>query len=459
MLEPIILNKLRSVIPTERISTSPEVLISGSYDASKKMARPDVVIKPLTTPEIAGILRIASEYSIPVYPRGAATSVTGSAVPLQGGLVIDTSRMNRILQINPKDLLAILEPGVVVGDFQKAVEKQGLFYPPDPASSDTCTIGGNIATSAGGLRCIKYGVTRDYVTGLEVVLPDGSIIQTGSQTIKCATGYDLTRLFVGSEGTLGIFTRITVRLIPQPEHRETLIAFYTGTHEAINNAQDVLTSGILPTALEFMDEPSTRAVQNYYKDFVIPPTSKAIILLELDGPKLDTTRQADAVQKILDKGRTLQVIRASNRTEANLFWAVRKAISPALFSITAQKISEDISLPLGQVETMLSSINHIQDRYGIPMAVFGHLGDGNLHVNFLVSVPAQETVLEGAIEELFKETIKLGGTLSGEHGIGLTKSKYLTLAVPSLEMDLMKKIKHLFDPKGIMNPGKIFPTG
>jgi glycolate oxidase len=456
MIDKSLLTRLKSLIPSDRISTSPEDLTAASYDASKRMAQPDVVIKPLNTEEISAILKIANENSIPVYPRGAATSVTGSAVPIKGGIVIDTSKMNRIIEINKNNLMAVVEPGVVVGDFQKAAEKEGLFYPPDPASADTCTIGGNIATCAGGLRCIKYGVTRDYAIGLEAVLADGTIIHTGSHTIKCATGYDLTRLFVGSEGTLGIFTKMILKLIPKPEHRETIIAFYPDANTAVTEAQKILNAGILPTALEFMDEPSTKAVKNYYKEFSFPDETKAIILLELDGAKSDTMRLADETHKILGKGDPIKIIRAKDRKEANDLWAVRKAISPALFSITGQKSSEDISLPLDQIIPMMKIISSLESKYGIPIAVFGHLGDGNLHVNFLASLPAQGQTMENAIEELFKETVALGGTLSGEHGIGLTKSKYVSLAIPSRELEIMQQLKNLFDPKGILNPGKLF---
>ena len=456
MIESNIVKQLQEIIPRERISDLPEDLIVASYDASKRMAKPDLVIKPLTTEEISLILKLANEHSIPVYPRGAATSLTGGAVPVKGGIVIDTSRMNHIIEINKTDLLAVVEPGVVVGDFQKAVEKENLFYPPDPASADTCTIGGNIATCAGGLRCIKYGVTRDYVMGLEVVLADGSIIHTGSYTLKCTTGYDLTRLFVGSEGTLGIFTKITLKLTIKPEHKETIIAFYSAVNDAIDASQKILAEGILPTALEFMDEPSTRAVQNYHKEFTIPEGTKAILLLELDGPKSDNIRQTDKTHALLQKTKALKVIRAADRAEADKLWAVRKAISPALYSVTSQKISEDISLPLNKVKEMMGKIKALEAKYGIPIAVFGHLGDGNLHVNFLVTVSGQEQLMEQAVEELFKETVNLEGTLSGEHGIGITKSKYLSLAIHSREIELMKQIKLLFDPKGILNPGKIF---
>lgn len=454
MLASAVINKLKAIIPSERILLSPEDRLVASYDASKQMAFPDVVVKPKTAEEISAILKLANEHNIPIYPRGAASSVTGGAVPIKGGIVIETSLMNRIIQINKTDLIGVVEPGVVVADFQKAVEKQGLFYPPDPASSEICTIGGTIATCAGGLRCVKYGVTRDYVLGLEVVLADGSIIHTGSHTLKCVTGYDLTRLLVGSEGTLGVFTKITLRLIPKPEHQETIMVFYPESHIAIDEAEKILSSGILPVALEFMDEASTKAVQQYKKDFLIPPDTRAILLIELDGPKLDTIRQADEVHQILEKGLPLKIIRARNRSEAASLWAVRKAISPALWSITSQKISEDISLPLSQIKVMMETIKNLESNYGIPFAVFGHLGDGNLHINFLVSVPAQAQIVKKAIEDLFKETIRLGGTLSGEHGIGLTKLPYLNLEIVGRELKLMRDLKTLFDPRGILNPGK-----
>jgi glycolate oxidase len=371
--------------------------------------------------------------------------------------------MNRIIDINTVNLNAIVEPGVVVTDFQNEVEKRNLFYPPDPASADFCTIGGNIATGAGGLRCIKYGTTRDYVLGLEVVLSDGRVINTGKGTFKKVSGYDLTRLMVGSEGTLGIFTKITLRLIPKPPVDAVIIAFFDDHNKALQFSITLLDKGILPRALEFVDDASLRAVQKYKPEFQIPHNSKAMLLIEIDGYPADVEKQAGEIQRYLNPAHNLMcgaiaIKMASDTTESKSLWALRKAISAALYSITAQKISEDICVPRQSIKEMLATIKNIESEYAIPTATFGHLGDGNLHVNFLVSTKEQESRLENALDKLFSKVIELDGTLSGEHGIGLSKARYFPLEWMPDEISLFKGIKHLFDPKNILNPGKIFST-
>lgn len=432
--------------------------LAASYDASKLQHLPDIVVKPLNATEIAGILKFASEHSTPVYPRGAASSVTGSAVPVKGGIVIDLSLMNRIIEINPINFTAVVEPGVVCADLQKAVSRHGLFYPPDPASADFCTLGGNVACGAGGLRCIKYGTTRDYVLGLEAVLPNGQIIHTGRKTLKRSTGYDLARLFIGSEGTLGIITQIILRLVPKPQSEATFFVFYDNEDSAVKLGLDTLAKRILPRAIEFMDASSLKAVTAYSKELDLPSGIKGGILIELDGDPNDLAGQAKALAELINQSGASKVLRANGAEDAKALWAIRKAVSPALYSITAQKTSEDICVPRDRITHILTVIKSIESKYGIPIATFGHLGDGNLHVNFLISNEAHKSALEKALDELFTETVKCGGTLSGEHGIGLTKSRFLALELSVAEIELMKQLKHMFDPKGIMNPGKIFPS-
>ncbi|MFA5793678.1 MAG: FAD-binding oxidoreductase [Candidatus Brocadiia bacterium] len=459
-------DKLRKIISAERISRLPEDRLAASYDASKLQHLPDIVVKPLNAAEISDVLKIASEHATPVYPRGAASSVTGSAVPVKGGIVIDLSLMNRIIEINPVNFTAVVEPGVVCADFQKAVSRHGLFYPPDPASADFCTLGGNVACGAGGLRCIKYGTTRDYVLGLEAVLPSGQIIHTGRKTLKRSTGYDLARLFIGSEGTLGIITQIILRLVPKPQSEATFFIFYDNEPAAVKLGLDTLAKRILPRAIEFMDASSLKAVTAYLKDIdfgkseIRNPKSEigSGILIELDGDPNDLAGQAKALEELISQSRPGKMLRANGPEEAKSLWAIRKAVSPALYSITAQKASEDICVPRDQITHILAVIKSIESKYGIPIATFGHLGDGNLHVNFLISNEAHKTSLEKALDELFTETVKCGGTLSGEHGIGLTKSRFLALELSAAEIELMKQLKTLFDPKGIMNSGKIFPA-
>lgn len=447
---------IKHLIDNTRVLNSLEDRIASSYDASRLQHMPDVIVKPINTKEVSDILKIACTNETPVYVRGAASSLTGSAVPIKGGIVLDMALMNRIIEINPTNLNAIVEPGVVVADFQNEVEKRNLFYPPDPASADFCTIGGNIATGAGGLRCIKYGTTRDYVLGLEVVLSDGRIINTGKGTLKTVSGYDLTRLMVGSEGTLGIFTKVILKLIPKPPFDTVIIAFFDDYNKALQFSITLLDKGILPRALEFVDDASLRAVQKYKPEFQIPQDAKAMLLIEVDGYPADVEKQAEEIQNHLKLVRAIAVRRASDKTESESLWAVRKAISAALYSITAQKISEDICVPRQSINEILATITKIESEYAIPIATFGHLGDGNLHVNFLISTKEQEGNLQKALDKLFTKTIELGGTLSGEHGIGLTKAKYFPLEWNPDEISLFKQIKHIFDPKNILNPGKIF---
>jgi glycolate oxidase len=473
MISQNIYQSFKAMVGPGRVSQAPEDLVVASYDASKNLARPEMVVKPLTATEVSRIIRLAYENNIPVYPRGAASGMTGGTLALKGGIALDTSLMNRILEINPEDMIAMVEPGVVVADFQKQVETHGLFYPPDPASAEFSTMGGNVAECAGGVRCIKYGVTRDYVLGLEVVLPNGEIIHTGSHTLKSVTGYDLTRLLVGSEGTLGVFTRITVRLVPLPEKVETLVAFFTNLHEVWQFSRWLAQERIWPRALEVMDETCLRAIRNYQPEFEITPSARTMLLIEVDGGQAETTLLGQKIHTQLEAMGALQTIRANDAAQASrclrirdapyhnigaqYLWSIRKAISPALYSIAPKKISEDICVPRSKILKILEIIKELESKYLIPVAIFGHLGDGNLHVHFLIFTPRQETNLDGALEALFRETVRLGGTLSGEHGIGITKSKYLPLEVRAGELKLMQQLKTLLDPKGIMNPGKICP--
>lgn len=456
MIDGAIFQKLASLVSSERISRRPEDLIAASYDASKQKALPDLVIKPLTAREISGILKIAYERNIPIVPHGAASGTTGGVVPVKGGIVIDTILMNKILEVNADDMTAVVEPGVVVADFQKAVKAKGLFYPPDPASAEFCTMGGNVAECAGGLRCVKYGVTRDYILGLEVVLPDGTIIHTGTKTLKSVTGYDLTRLFVGSEGTLGIFTRIIVRLIPKPEAVTTINSFFGSMTKALAASSGVFKQHILPSALEIVDEPCLQAIKQYSEGFRIPDKAQAMLLIELDGDASVVTKQAQKVSDYLKNQGAFGIARAETPAEQELLWSLRKAISPALYRLAPKKVNEDVCLPRSRLSAMFAGIKELETKYHIPTATFGHAGDGNLHVHFLVSSQEHEQKLPAAVKELFQLTTKLSGTISGEHGIGITKSPYLSLEIMPEELRLMKSIKELIDPKGTMNPGKIF---
>lgn len=457
LIEREIYRELESVVGKEYISDADIDRIVNSYDATKQRSIPDIVIRPASAQEISGILKIANKNLIPVYPRGAASGLTGGAVPLHGGIVLDVTRMNHILEIDEANLTATIEPGVVIADFQSEVEKRGLLYPPDPASNKFATMGGSVAECSGGLRGMKYGVTKDYVMALEIVLPTGEIINTGTKTLKSVTGYDITKLFVGSEGTLGVFTKITVKLIPPPEKIETIRAYFSSIKEAANTVSAIIAAKIVPRALEFVDEECIKAV-NVYTGFSVPKGTKALLLIEVDGSDETVQKDAQKVIEICNANNAFEVERANTEEEKDSLWAIRRSISPALYAISSGKVNEDICVPRSKVTQMLESISEIGKKHNFTIANFGHAGDGNIHVNILTepSNPGELERAEEAVEEIFAKVVEFGGTLSGEHGIGNTKSKYLSLEIGPVEMQIMKNIKKLLDPNGILNPGKIF---
>jgi len=454
-----LVDRLRAVCGRDNIVTQPDELICYGYDGTKQMGRPEVAVRPGAAQEVADVLRLADERVLPVYPRGAATGLTGGCVPIFGGIVIDTGRMNRVLEIDGDNLVAVVEPGVVTGDFQRIVEDRGLFYPPDPASSDYCTIGGNVAEGAGGLRCVKYGVTRDYVLGLEVALAGGSLIRTGGRALKNVTGYDLTRLFVGSEGTLGIVTQITLRLVPRPEAVRTLVAQFDSADDALSVVIETARAGIVPRALEFMDNATLDALRDY-AEFGFPEEARTVLLVECDGRAEAVDRESETVARICREAGALDVERAESEEERDRAWSSRRAISPALYNINKGKMNEDICLPRTKIVEMLVFINDLCDGLGVTAACFGHAGDGNIHVNFMYDPKDSEKVerVERAVEKMFRKTVELGGTLSGEHGVGTSKKPYLSIELSDKTITLMRQLKRVFDPNGILNPGKLFPA-
>src|SRR3989339_135349 len=452
------LDTLHRLIGKENVLSTLEDRICYAYDGTKQKYIPDVVVRPHSTQHVSNILRFANEHEIPVYPRGAGSGLTGGAVPVQGGIVLDFTQMNKILEIVPEDLTATVEPGGVTQILQNEVAKYKLFYPPDPASAAFSTLGGNVAECSGGITGLKYGVTRDYILSLEVVLADGSIIHTGRKTLKSVTGYDLTRLFVGSEGTLGVFTQITVKLLPLPEKIETLLVFFATPQDAVRTASQIISNNLLPRALEFIDKSSIECIKGYKQEFQIPAEVNALLLIDIDGKDASVEAEASLTQKIALGNRPLKVISAKNPQERDSLWEVRRAISPALYNIAPFKINEDICVPRSRILEALQRIDDIHKRYpSLKVANFGHIGDGNIHVNIMYEEGDKQRMLaEKMIEEILRNTVELGGTISGEHGIGNVKSAYLPLEIPPQELRIMKDIKHLLDPKGILNPGKIF---
>lgn len=452
-----IYKELEMIVGSGNISDDDIDRICHSYDATKQSALPDVVISPTSAEVISRVLRVANKHQIPVYPMGAGSGLTGGALPLYGGIVLDMTKMNKILEIDESDLVAVVEPGVIISDLQEEVEKRGLFYPPDPASSKFATMGGSVAECSGGLRGMKYGVTKDYVLALEVVLPTGEIIHTGSRTLKSVTGYDLTKLFVGSEGTLGVFTKITVKLIPLPETVETLRAYFRDVASATDTVSAIISAKIVPRTLEFVDEECLKAV-SVYSGLSVPEGTKAMLLIETDGPVETAANEAQKIVEICNKHGAFEVSKARIEDEKDQLWAIRRMISPALYAISKGKINEDICVPRGNLTKMLCFIDEVSTRYGLKIANFGHAGDGNIHVNILIDpgIEEEQRKAEKAVEEIFRRVVSLGGTLSGEHGIGNTKSKYLGIEIGDRELKLMRDIKRLLDPNNILNPGKMF---
>ncbi len=439
-----------------RVSTEPADLVCYGYDASGLEARPSAIVWPQTTEDVAAVMRYASAHGVAVIPRGAGTGMTGGAVPASGAIVLSLERMNRILEIDADNLTVLVEPGVINGRLQRELERHRLFYPPDPASLHFCTIGGNVAENAGGPRALKYGVTRDYVIGLEAVLPDGTVITTGVRTAKGVVGYDLTRLLVGSEGTLAIVTKIRLKVVPLPEDVVSLLVLFRALEPAGIAVREIIAAGIIPRAIEFMDREAVKAIENY-RPVGLPKDAEAVLLVELDGHAAAITKEAGQIKTICEKlGGS--VIMAENEIARMKLWESRRALSPALFHISPAKINEDIVVPRNRLAEMLVTLRMLSEQSGIRIVNFGHAGDGNIHVNLMVNREDQEEYAraKGLVKEIFSHTLRMGGTISGEHGIGLTKAEYLPMEVGEAEMHLMKRLKAAFDPKNILNPGKIF---
>ncbi len=452
--------KLRHIVGKAYCSRDKEDLACYAYDATARIYFPDAVLFPKDTKEISAILSLANEDGFYVIPRGSGSGMTGGSLAVNGGVIVVMSRLNRILEIDMDNLVAHVEPGVLTGHLHQAVEKKGLFYPPDPSSSEFSTLGGNLAECAGGPRAVKYGVTRDYVLGLEAVLPTGEPIRTGVQTAKGVVGYDLTRLLIGSEGTLGIITRMTLRLIPLPEAVRAMTAVFDTLETAAETVSKVIRSGIIPRTIEFMDNASIRCVERYLK-IDLPIDAEALLLIEVDGKVDEANILINQLKTMcMNQGATGVRVAETKAEVANL-WKARKAISPALFQYGPDKINEDIVVPRSKIPDIVRKINVLKKQTGLTMVSFGHAGDGNIHFNIMLDKKnkAELKKAEDAIEELFDYTLELGGTISGEHGVGITKAPYMAKEIGPVERGLMKKIKTVFDPNGVLNPGKIFPEG
>ncbi|MBI5956477.1 MAG: FAD-binding protein [Chloroflexi bacterium] len=459
MLTKLIIREFTQIVGPQHVLTSPEDLVAYSYDGTFVEHRPDVVVSPASTDEVSRVMQVAHREGIPVVPRGMGSGLAAASVPFSGGLALSTTRMNKILAIDLANMTAHVEAGVVTADLQAEVEAIGLFYPPDPSSIKHSTIGGNVACNAGGPRCLKYGVTGDYVMGLTVVLADGQVLQTGGKAIKNVTGYNLTRLFVGSEGTLGVVTEVLLKLIPRPKYVRTAMATYPALDDASKTVNSILLAGVLPATMELMDDTTINTIEEYLH-LGLPIEAAAILIIEADGGDEETVaREMETIARMCYESGASEVRVARTEAERDDLWRGRRSVSPSLARRRPNKLGEDISVPRAAIPEAIRRIKAISQKYDLPIVVFGHAGDGNLHPNILFDKrdPEEWERVQKASREIFGVAIELGGTLSGEHGVGVLKLPYLEIAMGPVEIELMRGIKKAFDPKGILNPGKKFP--
>ncbi len=447
--------RLIEIVGSGNFTDQLEELVPYSYDASMNVHRPDAAVWPESTEQIAEILKLANEYKIPVVPRGAGTSLSGGVIPIQGGIIVDLSKMNRILEISIENRYARVQAGVVCDDLNRQLAKHGFTFPPDPASSTVATIGGNVATNAGGIKGAKYGTTRDYVLGLQVVLPTGEVMHTGSYTMKCVSGYDLAKLFIGAEGTLGVVTEVTLKINPLPRHAMTAMATYARLEDAGKAIFQTMTSGVLPSVMEILDKVTLKAIkENTDLDL---PEAEAMILTETDGYTWEEVEaQMEVVLRILNQNHPSLVKTAKDEKERLGLWKARKSAYATLARTSTSFALDDVTVPISRIPELLVGIQEIGQRHGLQVATYGHAGDGNLHPQILYDEydPATVEKMEKVEEAIFHLAISLKGTLTGEHGIGLSKANYMTLEHDSVEMALMRQIKKTLDPNNIMNPGK-----
>lgn len=458
MLEPHIRKQLADVVGEKWLKDDPESLVSYSYDATPLyQSMPDGVIFPGSTQEVSGVVKICAANKIPIVGRGAGSNLCGGTVPLKGGIILVMTRMNKLLEIDMENLTATFQTGLNTKQFHQTVERSGLFYPPDPSSMIICTMGGNIALGAGGLRGLKYGTTKDYVLGLEAVLPDGSILRTGGKLVKDAAGYDLTRLLVGSGGTLAILTEATVKLIPKPAYRRAMVAMYDDIYAAARTVSNIISSHMFPCTLEFMDQPTLQVVEDFAK-IGLPVHAKAMLAIEQDGTEEEVERDLKRIEEIcLASGAVQLKVAATPEDGAKVMEARRSALA-ALSRLRPTTILEDATVPRSKIADMVLEVQRIAQKYDVQICTFGHAGDGNLHPTAMTDARDAEEIhrVEQAFAEIFEAAIELGGTITGEHGVGAVKAPYLEWKAGAAGMDMMKRIKDAIDPQGIMNPGKMF---
>ncbi|MFT3843408.1 MAG: FAD-linked oxidase C-terminal domain-containing protein [Myxococcaceae bacterium] len=450
--------RLEQSLGAAQLKTDPDTLATYGHDESDTGDFPsELVALPRNTQEVQEVIKACMAHRVPVTPVAARTGKSGGSLPLFGGVSLSLERLKQIISVDPEDLTAVTQPGVITGDLMRAVEAKGLFYPPDPNSWESCSIGGNIAENAGGPRALKYGVTRDYVIGLEWVTPQGEVLRVGRKTIKGVAGYDLVGLLVGSEGTLGVATEITVQLLPMPKKVMTALLIFPGVLAAAHAVSAVLAQGILPRCLELLDDVSIRAIES---KFNFPAGTNSAVICEVDGSSEDGLMQELAeVSRIATEHGALDTLMAQDESQREKLWAARRVVSSSLRAMKKFKISEDICVPRSKIPTAIEQLKALGAKIGLTLATYGHAGDGNLHANILYDGPHQRPLVDQALDEMMRLTVRLGGTITGEHGVGYAKRDFLPLEQAGNVIDLQLKLKAVFDPLGLFNPGKIFAGG
>jgi glycolate oxidase len=459
MLDRNLLDQLEQIAGKTGVLCTPEDLAVYSYDGTFEEHRPDGVVLPETTEQVSQLVMLAGRERIPLVTRGMASGLAAASVPFSGGIALSMTRMNRLIEIDEQNATAQVEAGMVTADLQAEVEKHGLFYPPDPSSNRHSTIGGNIACNAGGPRCLKYGVTGDYVLGLTVVLADGRVLRTGGKVIKDVMGYDLTALFTGSEGTLCVITEALLRLVARPRYTQTALVEFNSMTEASCTVNAILQAGVIPAALELMDETAIACVEEAMH-LRLPLDVEAILLIDTDGSNEATVlHEIEAAAKICREYGARQVKVAKDEIEGASLWKARRSVSPSLARKAPNKLGEDITVPRSAIPETIRRLKAISAKYALPIVIFGHAGDGNLHPNILFDKrdPEQFARVEAIVNEMFNAALELGGTLSGEHGVGALKRPYMLRALGAVSIEMQKRIKQAFDPLNILNPGKVFP--
>lgn len=452
-----LIEDLKVALGSDNVLCDDADLISYSFDATPDMPteRPDVIVTPESTEHVVSIVKIANKFDTPIYPRGAGTNLSGGTIPINKGIVLLMVKMNNILEVDAENLTATVEPGVIIQDLNDAVSKHGLIYPPDPGTVKTATMGGSVAENSGGLRGLKYGVTKHYIMGLEIVLADGKVVKFGGKTVKNVTAYDFVKLFTGSEGTLGIITKIIVKLIPAPESRKSMLAAFNTLEDAGNAVSSIIAGKVIPATLEILDNTTIRVVENYMKAG-LPTEAEAILLIEVDGIPEVVEKEAVIVEQVVTANNgSLQI--AKTDAERDKLWAARRSALPALAQVSPTTVLEDATVPRSEITAMLRELKRIAEKYDLKIGTFGHAGDGNLHPTILTDERNEEEMkrVHKAVDEIFEAALKLGGTLTGEHGIGMAKMRYLGWELGEDGLEVMRKVKEALDPKYLLNPGKM----